>query len=414
MELERTQPTAQVNKALWALLIGNFFIGCGVMVVPGSLNDLTKDLSISVSQGGHLIAVAAVMMGFGAPALASLVARVDRRVLLTAALLWYAAGHALSLLAPNFSALIPVRALTVLGAAVFTPQAAATVGFISTPAHRGRNITFIFMGWSVASVIGMPLAAWVGERLGWRFAMGFVAIGSLMAALWLARTLPKGIRTPALPWRAWKRVLRSPLMMGVVLVTAFQSAGQYTVLAYAAPYFKNGFGASPEQTSLMFAWFGSLALAGNLVLNRFIDRIGAARAVTFTLSMMLLSLTIWPLASTLPWLTLVMLPWAISGFATNSGQQARLGGLSPRLAPALMALNTSGIYLGHATGASGGGWLLAQTGGYSHLSRLGMIWMTAALLLSWWAQKQQKRRDAKRRGLTKTLVSHVANNQKPR
>src|SRR6218665_2558774 len=110
--------------------------------------------------------------------------------------------------------------------------------------------------------------------------------------------------------------------MGVVVVTLFQSAGQYTVLAYAAPYFKNGFGASPEQVSLMFGYFGCLALAGNLVLNRVVDSFGAARAVTLTLSLMVVSLVIWPLGSTLPTLALVFLPWALSGFATNSGQQA--------------------------------------------------------------------------------------------
>ena len=122
-------------------------------------------------------------------------------------------------------------------------------------------------------------------------------------------------------------MLKSPLMMAVVLVTACQSAGQYTVLAYAAPYFKNGYGATPEQTSLMFAWFGTLALAGNVILNRVIDRMGAAQAVTLTLAMMALSLLMWPMASSLLGLALVLVPWALSGFATNSGQQARLGGI---------------------------------------------------------------------------------------
>jgi len=143
--------------------------------------------------------------------------------------------------------------------------------------------------------------------------------------------------------------------MAVVAVTACQSAGQFSVLAYMAPYYKHGYGASPEQISAMFAWFGALALLGNLYLNRVIDQTGPARAVTTTLAMMAASLLAWPLATTLPWLALILLPWALSGFATNSGQQARLGGLSPRLAPALMALNTSAIYLGQAVGAAGGG-----------------------------------------------------------
>lgn len=393
MEVERTLPPGGCKAARWALLLGNFVIGCGVMVVGGTLNDLTRDLHISVTEGGHLIAIAAVMMGVGAPVMAALVSGMDRRRLLTLAMLWYALGHLACALAPSYPWLWPLRALTVLSAAVFTPQAAAAVGFMSTPAHRGRAITFVFMGWALASVAGMPLAAWVGERLGWRMAMGLVALASVLAAVLVHVGMPRGIRPPALSWRAWRKVFESPLLLAVVLVTGLQSAGQFTVLAFAAPYFKHGFGASPEQISLMFAYFGSLALAGNLWLNRVVDRVGPARAVTTTLTLMAVSLAIWPLATNLPTLALVFLPWAISGFATNSGQQARLGGLSPRLAPALMALNTSAIYLGHAVGASGGGWVLTHFD-YAQLHWLGLVWMLLAWAVSSWAMRLQARRKA--------------------
>jgi MFS transporter, DHA1 family, inner membrane transport protein len=392
VELERALPRQTMAAARWALLAGNFMIGCGVMVVGGTLNDLTHDLGVSVTQGGKLIATASLMMGLGAPLLAAYVSRFDRRLLLTWTMLWYALGHALCALAPDFDSLWLVRALTVLSAAVFTPQAAATMGFMSTPAHRGRNITFAFMGWSLASVAGMPLAAWIGERAGWRVTMWLVAAGSLLAAWLVYRRLPHGIRPPALSLRAWRKVFRSPLLMAVVLVTAFQSAGQFTVLAYAAPYYKHDFGASPEEISLMFAWFGCLALSGNLLLNRMVDRVGPASAVTLTLSLMAFSLLVWPLATSLLGLALVLVPWALSGFAANSGQQARLGGLSPRLAPALMALNTSAIYLGHAVGASGGAWVLTHHS-YGQLHWLGLILMLVAWGLSWWARRAQRNRD---------------------
>ena len=163
----------------------------------------------------------------------------------------------------------------------------------------------------------------------------------------------------------------------MIAVTACQSAGQFSLQAYAAPYYKTIFSASPEQISLMFAWFGSLALLGNLILNRVVDRLGAAKAVTITLALISVSLLLWPLAGTLPALALVLVPWALSGFATNSGQQARLGGLSPRLAPALMALNTSAIYLGHAVGASGGAWVLTHQN-YTELHWLSLAWMAVA------------------------------------
>ena len=395
MELERALSREDIRAAKWSLLFGNFVIGCGVMVVGGTLNDLTHDLAISVTQGGELLAIAALMMGLGAPLLAGLIGHIDRRTLLTWTMVWYTIGHLLCAWAPNYPWLWPVRALTVLSAAVFTPQAAATAGFMSTPARRGQAITFVFMGWAIASVAGMPLTAWVGERLGWRVAMVAIGVGALASAWLVWRHLPSGVRPPALSMRSWRKVLQSPLLMAVVFVTACQSAGQFTLLGYTAPYYKQVFAATPEEISLMFGWFGVLALAGNLLLNRSIDRFGAAPAVTLTLSLMAVSLLAWPLAGSLPALALVLVPWAISGFATNSGQQARLGGLSPRLAPALMALNTSAIYLGHALGASGGGWVIAHHG-YEQLHWLGLAWMLVALALSAWAQRTQRRVDARR------------------
>lgn len=395
MELERALSRESIRAARWSLLFGNFVIGCGVMVVGGTLNDLTHDLNISVTTGGQLLAIAALMMGFGAPLLAWLIGHIDRRTLLAWTMVWYAVGHLLCALAPSYPWLWPARALTVLSAAVFTPQAAATAGFMSTPAKRGQAITFVFMGWSIASVAGMPLTAWIGERMGWRMAMALIGMAAFAAAWLVWRHLPAGIRPPALSLRSWRKVLKSPLLMAVVAVTACQSAGQFTVLGYTAPYYKQVFGASPEEISIMFGWFGALALVGNVLLNRSIDRVGAAPAVTLTLALMAVSLLIWPLAGSLPVLAAVLLPWAISGFATNSGQQARLGGLSPRLAPALMALNTSAIYLGHALGASGGGWVISHHG-YEQLHWLGLAWMLVALALSLWAQRVQQRANAHR------------------
>ncbi len=369
----------------WSLLIGNFFIGCGVMVINGTLNDLTASLHISVAQGGQLIALCAVMMGLAAPVLATLLTRMDRRQLLSAAMLWYGAGHLISAMAPNAETLLVVRALTVLSAAVFTPQAAATMGHLAPPEQRGSAITFVFIGWALATVIGVPLTAWVGERAGWRVAMALVGAGSLLSAWFVRRSVPVGVVPPPLSMQSWAQVLGSPLMLGVVLVSCLQSAGQVTLLAFITPFLRDCFQASPEHIGLILAYFGVMALLGNIVLNRVIDRVGAAPAVTATLALIALSMLIWPLAHSLPMLLLIFVPWALSTFATNSAQQARLGALSPALAPALMALNTSAIYSGHALGAGGGSWVIAHLGGYGSLHWLALAWVLAALVLSAWA-----------------------------
>jgi len=367
----------------WALLVGNFVVGCGFMVVVGALNNITKSLQVSVSVAGQLVAIAAVTVCVGAPLLAGWVSGFDRRRLLTLAMLWYAAGHALCALMPSFATLWPVRAATMLAAAVFTPQAAAAIAFMAPKAERGRHITFIFLGWSLASVLGLPITSWLGESFGWRTAFVVIALMSVLAAGWVCAVLPTGVKPAGLSAHDWRGALTNRALMAMVLVTALQSAGQFTIFSYFAPYYRVVLNANAEQVSAMLVWFGAFGLVGNVLLTRAIDRVGANAAVLATLVFIAVSLLLWPLGTSLPLLAVLCIPWALGCFAANSGQQARLSQAAPTLTPALLALNTSAIYLGQAAGASGGGWVIAHHG-YAPLSWLGLAWLMAAIGLSVW------------------------------
>ena len=374
-------------SARWAFLFGNFAIGCGVMVTAGAMNDLVASLRISVAAGGQLIAVAAVVMAIGAPLLAAVVAGIDRRRLLTAALLWFAAGHVLSALTPSYAALLPVRALSVLGAAVFTPQAAAAIGVMVPAAERGRAITFVFLGWSISSVLGMPVHAYIGEAFGWRWAFGLVALLAFAGALWVWRAVPSGVRPPALSRAAWREVFTHPALMAVVAVTALSAAGQFTLFSYVAPYYRQVLGAEPVHISLLFFWFGSVGVLGNVLVSRHIDRLGADRMVAGLLCCLAAGLLAWPLGVSLPAMAVVITPWAFGCFSSNSAQQARLSLAAPALAPALVALNSSAMYVGQALGASSGGAIVARQG-FGPLHWVGLAWMAAAIALSLWAGRR--------------------------
>jgi DHA1 family inner membrane transport protein len=374
-------PRRASQRALWALLVGNFVIGTGVMVVPGTLIEISGSLSVSVATAGQLITAAAAVMCIGAPLLAAAVAGWDRRQLLALTMLWYAAGHMLAALMPSFGALLPVRMLTVIAPAIFTPQAAACAGLLVPPEQRGRAVTFVFLGWSIASVLGLPIGALIGGHLGWRMAFMVIAVLSVASATSIWFTLPNAIRPAVLSAAAWSRVLRSPVLMGIVSVTALQGTGQFVLSSYFGPILKQDFGADSTSLSVMWALFGAFGLIGNMVVSRYIDRVGAGRMVLATTALITLTLLLWPLASTLAWLAVVMVPWGLGCFATNSAQQARLVGLAPALAPGSVALNSSGIYTGQAVGAALGGWLLANDAS-AWMSWVGFGVLMAAMALS--------------------------------
>ena len=383
-----TPVLAPLPRVLWPLLFGNFVIGTGVMVVPGTLNDISASMHVSVATAGQLIAAAAAVMCVGAPLLASLVAGWDRRRLLTLSLLWYAVFLGLSALMPSFGSLLIVRVLTVVSPAIFTPQAAACVGLLVPPEQRGRAITFVFLGWSVASVLGLPIGALIGGTLGWRAAFAVVAVLSVVSAVWVWRAMPNGIKPPALSRAAWGEALRSPALMLCVAVTLLYSAGQFVLFSYFAPYFKVMLAITPLQLSLLFAWFGAFGLLGNILMSRRIDRMGAPSAVMWGVGAMALSLVLWPLGTNLVLVALVLIPWALGCFSSNSAQQARLVGIAPALASGSIALNSSAMYAGQALGAGSGGWLIAHDG-MGSLHWFALAGLLASMAMSWWASRQR-------------------------
>jgi predicted MFS family arabinose efflux permease len=372
----------------WALLLGNFAIGCGVMVVPGALNDLSRDLGVPVSTAGHVITVAAWTMAVSAPLLAALLSRFDRRWLLTLSLAWFAAGHALSAAMPNLAALLPVRAATVVAGAVFTPAAAAVVGALALPHKRGEAITFIFLGWSLASVLGVPMASYVSETVGWRTAFAVVSALSAAAALGIWLHTPPGLRPSATTLRDLAGVLSRPELMAVVAVTALSATGQFALFGYMAPYFLHVLHAGPAEASGLFLWFGLFGLAGSVWMTRWIDRLGAGRAATIGLAAMATSLLCWPWAVGVTSMALVLIPWALGCFSSNSAQQARLAAAAPALAAVLVSLNSSAMYVGQGLGAAAGGLLLGGLG-YAALAPAAAAGLLLATALSVWIVRRE-------------------------
>jgi predicted MFS family arabinose efflux permease len=377
-----------VARSRWALLGGNFAIGCGVMAPSGVMNDLVDSLHVTAAVAGQLITVGAIVLALGAPLLAARVSGSDRRRLLALWLLWYAAGHALAALAPDFTTLAIVRTVTLLGAAVFTPQAGAAIAVMTRPEARGHAITFIFLGWAVASVLGLPMHAYVAETFGWRVALGIVAGMSALAAAWVWAALPNGVRPAALSGAQWRSVFTDRVLMAVVAVTALAGAAQFTLFSYMAPYMRQMLGSTPAQIAALFGVFGVVGLVASVVVSRVIDRFGTARMVALLLALMAVSFALWPLAGHVAWLALAIVPWSIGCFAVQSVQHARLTGMAPTLAPASMSLNSAAIYVGQAIGAATGGAMLAIAG-FSLLSWAALAWVVLAIALSQWAAARQ-------------------------
>jgi len=385
-----------MDLRLVVLCFGNFIIGTGTLIVPGMLPALAEGLSVKVPVAAQLITAFAFTVCVTAPPLAALTARFDRRALLVMVQLLFAGGHLASAYASTLHELLILRVVSSVGAALFTAQAASTAALLVPTQRRGSAIAFVFVGWSIASVVGMPLGAYVSERIGWSAAFIIVGIGALVAATALYVTLPRGLKIAPIGRAMWASLFGSRSLMMAVAVTAIQAAAQFTVLSFLVPSIKTLFNASAETVSLLLVAFGVTGVAGNLIGARMVDRIGAAKVTLLGLSSMLISHVVWLFVpGSWPLLVLFLLLWGIGCFSTNSAQQARLVLLSPPHAPVSVAMNSSAMYFGQAVGTAAGAAVIAGVAGefaYTALALISIPLFIASIAVSLFVERKKAAR----------------------
>lgn len=371
---------AQV-RARWALLFGNFVIGTGVLAPAGLINEISSAFAVDVPQAGSLIAYGAAVLCVEAPLLAFVTNRVDRRVLLTAALLLCVVGHLLSAFAPRFGMLLAIRLAMVGGAAVFTPQAASAIALFIDPEHRAGSVAFIFLGWSVALAIGVPLVSLFGAQFGWSATYLALAGASAVAAVAVFATVPRGLATPPLSVAAWEAVFANRTVQLLLGVTCIFLAGQFTEYPFVAARLKSVADASASTIAILFAVYGFAGVVGAMIAAAAIDRLGGPRTTGVSLVLAILGLSIWSLSG--PSVLLAGIGLAVWGSGASpaiAAQQARLIAADPRAASATVALNTSLLYAGQAIGTTLGGWLLSS--GHAQRSGIAAVTLVALALVA--------------------------------
>ncbi len=370
------------QRALWVLLFGNLVIGTGVLLPAGLLKVLMGDLGVEAARAGLIMTVGGLVVGIGAPILAALTSRIDRRALLAAALGLYVAGHAGAAMVTDFRLILVFRALTVAGAAIFTPQAAATVGLIVPPERRGDAIAFIFIGWSLASVLGIPAGSLLGEALGWRATYMLMAGLAAAGAIVVWAVLPAGLRVTPLKFASWAEVLGNPRLLAVLGVTMFAMSGQFVLFTYISPILSGAYGLGGGAIAAVFLAVGAAGVLGNVIASRFGARFGVERSILVALASVGAGLVlIWAGWGQLAVFVAGGCLWGMGGFAANSLQQSRLVTMAPALASATVALNTSFVYLGQSLGSATGAQLISDGAGRA-LAAAGIVFVAAAIGLS--------------------------------
>ncbi len=344
-----------------ALMFGNIVTGTSVFAPAAMLPELSSGLDVTVRGAGLLITFGAMVLCIGSPLTAWLTSRIERRMLLSGTLAVLALANAASAFAPDFASLLTIRLIMLAIGALYTPQAAGTAAMIVPVEKRGSTIAYVFLGWSIAAAVGLPLITFAASRYGWRAAYGGVGALGCLSVVLLAWRLPGGLLGAPVDLKTWAELGRNRLIMLLLLITTLQMSGQFVVFTFMRPLLEKLTGAGPNAIGLVFACYGVFGFIGIAVATWIVDSWGAYRTAVLFTALMFAGLTGWAFFAGIYWLMAGSVAiWGLGFASTNSMQQVRLVAAAPALAPASVSLNTSVLYIGQAIGSAIGGMLYAR------------------------------------------------------
>lgn len=368
--------TPDVGRALLALSLGGFGIGTTEFATMGILPRIASGLGTTIPLSGHVITAYALGVVVGAPLVAIVTARMPRRALLLVLMVAFTLGNTASALAPTLDTLIVARFMAGLPHGAYFGVASVVGAELLGAGRKGRAVALIMAGLTVANIVGVPAATFLGQQLGWRST--FLLVGAIglvtLAALWL--WVPHVASLGGSSIRQELSALKQPQVWWTSLVGAVGFGGLFAVYSYIAPTLTFASGMSESALPWVLALFGVGMTVGAFLGGRLTDHsVSLAMWVGFgatTLVMVLFALT-----ARSPWaaVPLVFLIGVAAQFLAPA-VQVRLMEASPG-APSLAAsMSHSALNVANAAGAWVGGLVIAAGYGY-----LAPAWAAVALTL---------------------------------
>ena len=361
----------KINIPLLALALGAFGIGVTEFSPMGMLPTIANDLAVSIPRAGMLISAYAFGVLIGVPFMILVFANMSRRNLLLLSMGIFTLGNLISALADSYNMLLLGRIVTSFNHGAFFGVGAIVAMSIVPPEKRAGAVAAMFSGLTIATIGGVPLAAYIGEVIGWRPAFFAMAGIGLITMIALRVSLPPLANTQKADIRNELRVLSKGPVLAALLLTVVSSSAMFTVFTYIVPILQDETLASTAFVTAMLVLYGVGLALGNYLGGRYADRSLDMTLVVSLLSVIVLLVVFSVTASSEILVAPLIFLWGIASFALVPPLQSLVVHEAKEAPNLASAMNIGAFNLGNALGAMLGAAMIKSGFGLSSVPLAG-------------------------------------------
>ncbi|WP_214817920.1 MFS transporter [Exiguobacterium sp. s59] len=264
--------TSSLSRSDWTLVLSlsllTFVLGTSEFVIVGILPDIATGLAISIATAGSLVSAFAISFAIGTPIMMSLTSHLPKRKLMLGLTILFTVLNLLSSLAPIYEWLLILRMLTAVVTGVLISLAMLVASESVPPAKRGVAVSFIFGGFTMANVFGVPIGTFIGQQAGWEST--FWLTTTLGAVAWIAiyRVLPNQLSQEKASLREQLALLTNPRILIAFLIPAFGFGATYVVYTYLVPILKDVLGVPVAWVSPILFAYGFISIFSNIAAGK--------------------------------------------------------------------------------------------------------------------------------------------------
>lgn len=260
------------NLPVIVLISLSFMLGMSEFIVVGILPDIAAGLKVSEVTVGNLVSLFAFVYAPVTPLGSALSARFPRFATHLTLVGVFLIGNVLCAFASNYGVLVVARILIALVSGTLVAIAMTYAPDVTTEQYRTKFIAWVFSGFSIASVVGVPVGTWVANTFGWRWAFHLVNVLTVVLIVLMVMVLPRNSRIVKIGFLPQFRLFFDRRIQLGVLAVVFGAAASYVFYTYLTPIMRDEVHVPEQYLSVGLVIFGAACLWGNLYGGKLADR----------------------------------------------------------------------------------------------------------------------------------------------